>query len=77
MVGLGGVFGGLMGGWFTQVGLTNYVFLIEAGVTALLAISGLLISKESEEGSSSRVQMSLGERTKANFSDIYKGIRLK
>lgn len=52
MVGLGGVFGGLVGGWFTQIGLTNYVFLIEAAITALLALSGFFISSQLEEKSS-------------------------
>ena len=77
LVGLGGVIGGLLGGYLTQYELTDVVFYIIACFGLLVAFTACMMNSKIEASSDRIINMSLCQRTRSNFKDLYKGFKIK
>lgn len=77
MLGLGGIFGGILGGVITMYYDTLLIFYIFGLLGFLIMISGLAMSKEIEAEQMSVIEMSLSSRVKQNFADIKTGFKVK
>jgi len=73
LVGIGGVFGGVVGGELTYIGELDYIFYLMGVLGFLVAMSGCMMNSNLEQGSEKIINMSLCQRTKVNLIDIKNG----
>lgn len=73
LVGIGGILGGLIGGELTFIGQSEIVFYIMGALGFLVALSGIAMNSNLEQGSEHIISMSLWERTKVNLVEIKNG----
>lgn len=76
MVGLGGVIGSLVGGYFTEWGWDRWCFFGKGTVGLLISVAGSTIPLALEQDPTEIINCSLWTRTKANARDVWNGSKL-